>query len=147
MVKSSGPSALFTARFSGPRWVVVMTNPIWDRFSRLPLAAKARLTAALKDIGEYGVADAPGRAFRWVGRSVAGPQLAELEAYGVVLSGHVSPIENRQQFFVTQIIVDELEDADAPLRVRARNATDDRQGKFKFEQPTSKKPSTEGEPE
>ena len=143
MVKSSGPGALYTARFSGPRWVVAMTNSIWDRFSHLPSAARARLTAALKDIAQFGAADAPGRAFRWVGRPVAGLQTAELEAHGVVLSGHVSPVEDRQQFFVTQIIVDELEEADVPLR--ARRVTDDRQGKFKFEQPSSDKPPTEGE--
>ena len=121
-----------------------MTSPIWDRFSNLPLAARARLVAALKDIAVHGVADAPGRAFRWVGRSVAGPRRAELEAYGVVLSGHVSPIEDRQQFFVTEIMIDELDEEDVPSS--RRKATDDRQGKFKFDRSTLDGLNSQGEP-
>lgn len=121
-----------------------MTDATWGDFLRLPLAPRCRLMAAMKSIAVHGVADVPGRAFRWVGRSGASPQLAELEAHGVVLTGHVSPIEDRQQFFVTKITVDEAEEEDVPLR--RSKAIDDRQGKLKFDNLVAEPSNWHGEP-
>lgn len=147
MVKSSGPSPLFSARFSGARWVVAMTDALWDRFCEIPAAANIRLTVTLESLARKGEKDVPGRGFRWVGKPApVGPQLVEIEARGVVLTGHVSPIDNRQQLFVTEIIVDEVEESTAPPPRRKRQTGDDRQGNLKFERPSVAHSTSEGEP-
>jgi hypothetical protein len=123
-----------------------MTDAIWDQFSLIPPAANIRLTVALESLAKRGDENVPGRGFRWVGKSSPpSPQLIEMEAHGVVLTGHASLIEGRQQFFVTEIIVDELEEQVSPPK-RRRQASDDRQGKFKFERPSVGHSPAEGEP-
>lgn len=123
-----------------------MTDAIWNRFCDMPQNANIRLTVALEDLARRGEKNVPGRGFRWVGKPTsARPQLVEIEARGVVLTGHVSPIDGRQQLFVTDIIVDEAEETAAPVG-RKRRSPDDRQGKFKFERSSVGHSSSEGEP-
>ena len=122
-----------------------MTNAIWDQFCRIPMLANVKLTAALEYLVDRGESDIPGGRFRWVGRSSSsGPQSAELEAHGVALTGHVSPIEEREQFFVTEIMVDEIEETTLPRRTR--KMTDERQGQFRFERSSSGDSQSGGEP-
>lgn len=124
-----------------------MSDAIWDRFCGIPATANVRLTVALESLAKRGEGNVPGRGFRSVGKlSSAGPQLVEIEAHGVVLTGHVSPIEGRQQLFVTEIIVDDVEEPAAPAPRRKRQQADDRQGNFKFERSSVGRLPPEGEP-
>ena len=145
MVRGSRPGLLFKARFSGQRWVVAMTDLLWQQFCDVPDTANERLTAILEQLAKRGEADLPGRTFRWVNeRGDHRASLAEIEARGVVLRGHVSPVEGRPQLFVTNITVDEAEEPVA--RARPRKSPDERQSMFKFDPPGEGQPRTEGEP-
>ena len=124
---------MYTARFTGPRWIVAMTGETWLKFAQVPETANIRLTAMLDLLAQRGEEDFPGRSFRWVG--TAGGQMArnvEIEACGVVLMGHVSPAEGREQLFITKIRVDEAEEGSLPQR-RKKAAFDSRQGILRFD--------------
>jgi hypothetical protein len=122
-----------------------MTDAVWSEFCRVPEKANERLTAILEFLVKNGEANLPGRCFRWVRKTAeVGSQLAEIEAKGVVLGGHVCPIDGRQQLFVTQIIVDEVEEVTPPKR--KRKTSDERQGKFKFDASAKGHSRSEGEP-
>lgn len=128
------PKAAFpTARFAGGRWVVLMDDPLWDRFCKeVPASANERLTVKLRHLAEHGEDDMPRPRLR----IEADPQhpgvaIASVEARGTILRGQVSTVEGRRHLFARSITIDPIEERPATVR-RSRRVHDDRQGDLSF---------------
>ncbi|MEP9358084.1 hypothetical protein [Sphingomonas sp. KR3-1] len=95
------------ARINGQRWGVAMCDTEWAKFSdQICPDARVRLLAILDHFCDYGEANLPRGAFRWLspdpGLEGAARQGA-FEARGVVVRGRAAPQSEQQMFFVTAI--------------------------------------------
>lgn len=121
------------ARFSGPCWVVVMDDDLWDRFrTAVPTAANERMTIKLEHLAAFGETDMPRPRLRWEQDAAdPGGAIAYIEARGTVLRGTVSTVDGRRHLFVRSIAVDPAEERPTTGRRRGR-PPDERQGRLKL---------------